>query len=234
MRPIGQDNLISAAYIALRQNVNVLLCGPPGYGKSYIAKYLAEKTGICRQATFVRPPDLRKNWLLDHYKVKLVVDEIHASKFQEEWIIFLDRYAGKCIFTSTNPEKISPALRSRCYRADIIGYNKEELRQIGGPRCSDFIVTISRGCPRNVVQFTKIFGGSTEENIISQLGLSKDAAGDFLFPLETAYLGVLKNIGGVASKTTLQNILKVDISEVEAGLLYLGKIKISSRGREIA
>lgn len=232
MRPIGQENVVATGKLALQNSSNILLCGPSGFGKSHIAKYLALKTGMVQYFCYAAPPDLRKNWLLDHYRVVLIVDEIHGSKAQLDWVLFLDRYSGRVVFTTTNPELLLEPLRNRCMRLDLSPYTEEELLKIGGPGCTNFLVLISRGVPRTVKQFTRVFHKKSEPEIINLLGLDFDGK-DYLFPTEVEYLRVLNSLGGTASKTTLGSILKMDLTEVEAGLLFLGKINITSRGRSI-
>lgn len=230
MIPIGQHNNFTLGVSALKENINLIISGPSGFGKTHLATHLAKKCGIRQSFFYASPPDMRRNWLLDSYKVVLVVDEIHASKEQINWVLFLDKYSGRVIFTTTNPEEVIEPLRNRCMRLDILPYTEEQLLCIGGDFCTPFIVSISRGVPRTVIQMTKMFRGKEEEHIINLLGLVEDS-GDLLYPTEYQYLKTLRNLGGTASKSTLESMLKMDITEVERGLLFLNRIRISSRGR---
>jgi len=230
MLPVGQEKNFHLGVSALSEDINIIISGPSGFGKTYLATRLAKKCGIRQNFFYASPPDMRRNWMLDSYKVVLVVDEIHASKEQINWVLFLDKYSGRVIFTTTNPEEVIEPLRNRCMRLDILPYTDEQLLCIGGDFCTPFIVSISRGVPRTVVQMTKIFKGKSDEEIISLLGLVEDS-GDLLYPTEFQYLKVLQNLGGTASKTTLESMLKMNVTEVERGLLFLNRIRISSKGR---
>lgn len=232
MKVIGQKNVVAACKAALQADNHILLCGPSGHGKSHIAKYVASRCGVAQFFHYAAPPNLKRNWLLDNYRVILIVDEIHGSNTQLDWVLFLDNFSGKVVFTTTNPEKLLEPLKNRCITVYLQPYSTEELLEIGGKGCNPFIIEVARGVPRVIKQYAKILGGKTQEEIINLLGLIK-YRNFFLYPQEAEYIKVLKTLGGTASRSSIEKQLKIDAGEIEAALQFLGIIKITSRGRSL-
>ncbi len=231
---IGQKRVKRVGKLALNSNSNLLIVAPSGHGKTTLAKELA---GVKFLYLDVPYPPLKILELVEwnHSYARIVCDEIHSCNKQDDWPIFLDNFSGLVLFTTTDPQKVIEAIKTRCFTLELAPYSQRELMKISEikGRNGKFLASLSRGIPRrakNLGNLFKQFNGSMED-FLNMLEIKK-VNGLLLFPEEISFVETLKN--GPMGKENLRRVLNLaDFEEVELSLLRLGIIKISRIGREL-
>jgi Holliday junction resolvasome RuvABC ATP-dependent DNA helicase subunit len=114
------------------------------------------------------------------------------------------------------PQNVDPEIINSIY-----------LRSKGNPRIANTI------CKRLSYMAT-IYTSKEVESILDDI-ISIDISG--LNYLDKKYLEFLEKVGGRAGLDLISNATHIDkatiLREIEPGLIYLGKIRIGSRGREL-
>jgi hypothetical protein len=229
---IGQNRAKRIGRLVLASGKSLMLVAPSGHGKTMLAKELAGVLYVSLEHP--DPPEELLGSVMWE-KRTVVCDEIHACTHQDDWALFLDLFLGKLIFTTTNPEKVLEAIKTRCFLLELDPYTQKDLAEISGisGHYGKVIAKLSRGIPRrakNLGDLYREFEGSMGD-FVGVLGV-QEYSGTLLFPEEVAFLQALNT--GPVSKINLQRILGIaNIEEVELSLLRLGLIRITGRGREL-
>jgi len=231
---IGQKRTKKIGKLSLESGANLILVAPSGHGKTMLAGELAGSVYINLDSPY--PPfEILELFEWNSVSKRIVCDEIHSCNKQDEWAIFLDRFLGNVIFTTTDPEKVIEAIKTRCFVLELAAYSIKELARISGVwgRNSKLIANLSRGIPRrasNLGILFKEFGGSMQD-FLDMLGVEV-VNNTPLFPEEMAYLAALEN--GPVGRENLKRLLNLaDVQEVELSLLRIGLVKITHAGREL-
>ena len=224
--------------MALKCGKNVIIFAPSGYGKSTLAEHFAKDGVYISTETPIAPLGLLNNKLLNGKRTRLVVDEIHVCNQQEQfaWPLFLDRFNGQVIFTSTEPQLLEECIKTRCFQVILEEYSTQDLAQISEVPGNAGIVLarISRGIPRLAKQYGRIFSKYNSDIVkfvTDFLGM-RPYKNEMLFPNEFQYIKFLETTGR-ASRNVLKNLNIQDLDFVEFCLLKLNLIKITSKGREL-
>jgi hypothetical protein len=227
---IGQTRVKELTRLTLTSGKNVLIVGPSGYGKTMLAIEACPGKYILLGEP--EPPmDIIDYPLWNCPSRYIICNEIHASKKMDDWALFLDSFSGACVFTTTNPEKLIEAIKTRTILVELEEYSEEELMMISEVFEERF-AELSRGIPRkakNLGEMYKNFGGSFEE-FLDLLGM-EEMYNHYLFPEERRYLEVLGD--KVLGRNLLFKVVNIaNFEEVERGLLRLGLLEITERGRK--
>jgi len=230
---IGQKRAKRISKLALKSGANIILVAPSGHGKSMLAREVASVEYFDLESPYP-PEQLLGLFDWDIPGKRIVCDEIHNCNKQDDWALFLDRFNGEVIFTTTDPNKLIEAIKTRSFILELDAYSLKDLAKISDVRGRNgkVIAILSRGIPRrakNLGALFEEFGGSVTE-FLSMMGVKREGR-ILLFPEEKAYLNCLEN--GAMGKVNLQRVLNLaNFQEVELSLLRLGLIKVSHAGRE--
>ena len=230
---IGQLRPKILGKLAIKAGKNIFITGNSGHGKSTLAREICTLTTI--PLLEPEPPAKALGFVLNKPNVTIICDEIHASKSQHGWALFLDAFCGTVIFTTTNPEKVIDAIKTRCQNIELAPYSKKELGEISGLTGSDAVVIgrICRGIPRkahNLGDIFSFFSGTMKEFVLDILEMSSYNQ-NLLYPEELLYLTTLE-VSQPMSEKSLQTTLNFgNFEEIDLGLRRLGLVKITPRGR---
>lgn len=254
---IGQEHFMSQLGDILmytystKSGVNILFRGASGYGKTELAK---------KCCNFLAGPDyetsLGNNPKFNPEIWVHFIDEVHKMENPEVLYPIMD--SGKYILVfATNFDSILPeAFTNRCNNFVFTDYSDEELMEIMNyhsklefsDNIKKYIINVSSRNPRIIVKtFLNTLYMHFYKDIDSFKKLSDEelvSVIDKLFGIKNGldavsreYLETLKKLGGRASISLISSVMKLDTNtikyDVEAGLLYKGLIKITSKGREL-
>ena len=230
---IGQHRPKVLGKLAIKAGKNVFITGSSGHGKSTLAREISTLTRI--PLLEPSPPVKALGFVLNQPNVTIICDEIHSSKSQTGWLLFLDAFNGTVIFTTTNPEKVLDAIKTRCQNIELAPYSEKELAEISGLTGSNAVVIgrICRGIPRkahNLGDIFSFFSGTMKEFVLDVLEMSR-YKGRLLYPEEFLYLTTLE-LSQPMSEQSIQTALNFgNFTELDLGLRRLGLVKITPRGR---
>jgi len=230
---IGQNRPKILGKLAIQAGKNVFITGNSGHGKSTLAREICSLTNI--PLLVPEPPTQALKFTLNKPSVTVICDEIHSSKSQDGWALFLDAFEGTVVFTTTNPEKVINAIKTRCQNIELAPYSEKELAEISALGGSDAVVIskICRGIPRkakNLGDIFKVFDGNMQEFVLAVLEMSP-YRNNLLYPEERLYLNTLRNSQPMSEKSLKTALNFGNFEELDLGLQRLGFIEISSRGR---
>lgn len=252
---IGQKKIIKELFILQEQitngkNYNLAFFAPAGYGKTVLAFWLIHKWGL--NNTDLNIPERKGEIELNLDKRFIFVDEVHLVENPE--IMYYPMESGKHTFIiATNNSQLLPdALVSRCIPFYFSPYSDTEIFQIVKQYLNMFHLpevyysTISSRvktprqikllCQRVEAVFRVDGIPSDSEKLDEILTTLLDVDAEGLTSQDYMYLDFLSRVGR-ASISSISGATRLSrdliLSEIEPRLLYLGKIKITSRGREV-
>lgn len=240
----AQESAKKLAKTGIKSGYPLLIVGRSGSGKSTLAKILAGKNLTVELSHPEVPRHILTGplgMIYNHPNRFVIADEIHVSDELLAWPLFLDKFSGTTLFTTTHPHLLPEALITRCVRVELESYTTEDLMQIIADhvdlsrRERYILARVSRGIPREGIKNARLYS-ATElpiEKFLTEVLRMKKFGDDIFYPEEYKYLTYLKSVGR-ASKSTIQAATRiVDIDRVEENLLATRSIKVSSRGREL-
>jgi len=251
---IGQDKIVNELNIMLPfikdgENISVLFRAPSGHGKTTLALIMLKYLGI--NNSFLYIPEETTISIQENKRFHFI-DEIHLLKNPEILYPYMDSKNYTFILASNESGTLKEPLVNRSIQYIFEPYTRDQLikmashliKNIGVGFC-ELLVDRCRGNPRvlkNICRRLDFYMRSGYEinseneldNLLSDvLEIKKDG----ITNLELTYLDYLRKVGGRASLLQIVSGIRLDEStikrEIEPLLLYLGKITISSRGREI-
>ena len=234
---------ILASDISQGYNHNIIIQGKSGYGKTTLAKYIANKADV----TFSK---LLGNDEVRSKSLILIIDEVHLAKNPETYYDIMDNHYQTIILITTEVGNLPIPLVNRCISIDLREYSQEELlkiaRQNGKNYSDNVLMEVVRRCrsvPRVIVTiierldaYKRMGNRLTEENIqtiLNNFGIYENGFTE----LDYNYLKFLENNGGKASLNTISKYMELPKNTlenyIEPFLLRRRLIKITSRGREL-
>jgi Holliday junction DNA helicase RuvB len=257
---IGQENIkkeliaIQRAMLNERENenVNILLRGPAGCGKTYLARTFCEPFGYYKYTIAKKVFIVNEEEALLFPRVQ-ILDEIHNMKDFEYLFQFLDSPRFSFIMCTTDFGVLPDALTSRCIQLTFSPYNEEEItaitlmygREIGltiNEETASLISARSRGSPRVAKNLTMRIKFIIDQGYYTMsLHGVKSAFNDIgvfhggYTELDIRYLKTLQ-VSKNSSLSSLSRRLGIDEETIknviEPFLLDKNHIKISSKGRQ--
>lgn len=257
MEFIGQENIIEElryllADIREGRNYNLLFRAPSGFGKTTLGLICLNSFGLNDSYYYI--PDTDGNINLNAIREKRFhfIDEVHLLKTPEPLYQYLDTGNYTFILASNESGNLKEPLINRCIPFIFEPYSDDELYQITRRYINqnlpdEFILEVSRRCKRNprIIKVTctrinyivKNYRINSDEDYMGILENILQIKGGGLNRHDLIYLEYLERTGGHASLNALSSGTGLDknliLSEIEPGLLYLGIIKITSKGREL-
>jgi len=251
MRFIGQSKIVTEIRKLMQSieqgnNYNILFRAPSGYGKTTLALMMAAQLGVdnCTYDT----GSMAKFRERRNYRRIHIIDEVHEIKEPEYLYEFMN---GRYTFILLTNESgiLKEPLQNRCIQFIFENYTAEELKYMiqtflpceVNSEIINSIYRRSKGNPRiaNMIckRLSYIAVTYTPKEIESILDDVINLDKDGLTYLDKKYLDFLEKAGGRAGLDLLSNATKIDkatiLKEIEPGLIYLGRIKIGSKGREL-
>lgn len=236
--------------IANRENLNVLLSGPSGYGKTYLAKLIANFSCEINDeyASMWTTDDAKK--ICPTRRIN-IVDEIHLIKNIELIYPYLDVGRYTFLMCSNEISELKEPLVNRCIQIYLDSYLPEELEEIVKYDLSHYGVSLkeddikiiasrSRGSPRSAGNICLLLsrGNGKVFNLENDVGGILNSLGildDGFTVADLNYLDTIKN--GRMSIDSISGMLHLPksfvVREIEPFLLHKNLIKITSRGREL-
>lgn len=242
---VGQERMkerldihIKAALIEERPLPHVLLAGPPGFGKTAIARLIASQLGDpLSEITMPVKPATMHTFLRQMRSGILLVDEIHRApkSLQEDFLTLLtDGWMqgtnGRrtyvtwltIIAATTEPEKITPALHDRFkIRPELDAYTPDEMTEIAGLMCDHAALNISYEAVEVLAQAAGGVPRYVEDLVFlaRDLSLSQELNPETVLRIAQVdpngltrthvdYLKVLRQLGGTAGEKLLCGMLR--------------------------
>lgn len=258
MEFIGQKTVVTELDYLLEDiqkgnNYNILLRAPSGFGKTTLGLICLNRLGLKDSVYYI--PNEEGIIPLDSIRNKRfhLIDEVHVLKTPEVLYPFMDSGRFTFILASNESGSLKEPLINRCISFIFEPYTEAELlymaqRYLNNPNIPMYFVEeVSRRCKRNprilkvlctrisyILKNYRITNDDDYMNILENI-LKVRAGGLDLH--DELYLNFLKGIGGRASLNVISSGTGLDknliLSEIEPGLIYLGRIKITSKGREL-
>ena len=251
---IGQDGLKPELAILMETikegtNLNILIRGSSGYGKTYLAKVIYNYVG----------ENLTCMYLGEHIygfnsKCRIqVIDEAHEIKEPERLYPYMDSSDYTFIIMTNEFDDLKEPLTNRCIVFNLLPYSNREIatiiyktfrnhRQILPNEFCLILATYSRGNPRVAkllakrlsLLFIRIGKPNTLEELEEILLLYFNLKSGGFTEFDKMYIDFLRN-NRVAGIDTISRILcmpkKTIQVEIEPFLIKQGLIRITSRGR---
>jgi Holliday junction resolvasome RuvABC ATP-dependent DNA helicase subunit len=258
MEFIGQNTIITElkyllADIERGNNFNILLRAPSGFGKTTLGLICLNRLGLSNSYYYVPNEEGNINMEVIKNRRFHFIDEVHTLKTPEPLYQYLDSGEYTFFLASNESGSLKEPLINRCIPFIFEGYTDDELyyitqRYLNNPLLpNSFILEISRRCKRNprIIKITctrinyiiKNYRINSDKDYITILDNVLQIKNGGLNRHDEIYLDFLKRIGGHASLNVISSGTGLDknliLSEVEPGLIYLGLIKITSKGREL-
>lgn len=258
MEFIGQESILEElryllADIREGRNYNILFRAPSGFGKTTLGLICLNSFGLNDSYYYIPDNDGIIN--LDAIREKRFhfIDEIHMLKTPEPLYQYLDSNQYTFILASNESGNLKEPLINRCIPFIFEPYSDDELYQmtrkyINNPDLpDDFVLEVSRRCKRNprIIKITctrinyiiKNYKINSDDDYMRILEDILQIRGGGLNRHDLIYLEFLERIGGHASLNVLSSGTGLDknliLSEIEPGLIYLGIIEITSKGRKL-
>ncbi len=237
---LGKDKII---YNLIKNNklFSMILYGPPGIGKTSIAKVLPEELGIryrLLNATINNKHDFEV--VVEEAKlyngIVLIMDEIHRMNKQQQDLLlpYIENNLITLIgMTTANPyHSINPAIRSRCHLFELKPLNEKDIMKGLKKACKSEYLKDIKIDSKSLEYITNISGNDLRY-AYNQLELAYYVNKDHKVDLE-----VLKNInnkpifffdkGEDNFYDTLSALQKsIRGSDVDASLHYLGRLLVA-------
>jgi len=251
---IGQEKVKTELNFIIKEiekggNFNIALRAPSGYGKTSFL-FICMNYLSWNNCFYTLGDTLDNEFSVDLQKRFIFIDEAHLIKNPEFLYPIMDS-GNYSIFLATNEGALSEPLLNRCISLIFSSYSVEELEMMVKNYLRNFLLSpeiitkisslydnprrIKKLCDRLSYIFRNLFVPISIPELDRILEvINIDESG--LNPLERRYLSFIERIGR-ASLSTISLGTGIErnmvLTEIEPHLLYLGKIKITSRGREI-
>lgn len=266
---IGQGQLKERLQVHIQSTIvrqgvmdHVLLAGPPGYGKTTIARLIGEELGVMYRETICPYND---NWIkkvVAGYNGVMLLDEIHrlSTRQQEDLLpLIQDGYiqskgSGRiesnwlCIIgATTEPDQIITPLWDRFpIKPKFDEYTDDEMTIIVKHKLQAMGMTVSDevsarlsvatgGVPRlanDIAVMARDLKTDDVDKILSMLRITDDG----LSADHVAYIQAIASCGGVAGLSTISTHLRLPggvIMELERLLIRKGYIEYTRQGRSL-
>jgi Holliday junction resolvasome RuvABC ATP-dependent DNA helicase subunit len=223
-------------------NLNFLLIAPSGWGKTRLGFFIANYL-VGGKFFYYEPKEGKVK--LDLSRRVQFIDEVHLLQTPETLYSMMDSGQFVFILATNESGKLPEALMNRCVILMFEPYTQESLLEICQsvcPNLNDYTKIIEAGHsnPREILGILRSLNfvikqrgcvPEIEDFLTNFLGLTGG-----LNTAQCRYLEALTALGGRASLKTLSAYLHLSEGiiqyHVEPGILYLGQVKITSRGRE--
>jgi Holliday junction resolvasome RuvABC ATP-dependent DNA helicase subunit len=252
---IGQRHIFKELNVLLSSgdNYNLLLIGQPGQGKTLLGLKIASYLGDRFTYKIANADDEFFNRILNGADVHrlIFIDEIHRLGYEVERIYpLLDAHNNFFIFATNQPHLLPEAFRTRLIELLFARYSQEELRDIVrgylvfelGEELLDIIIQSAEGNPRRINQLCirlssimRMRGGTLTKDSLLEIVSEYFNIIDGMNSQEREYLSFMERVksASLATITSSLGIGKETLqTEIEPQLLFKGKIKITSKGRE--
>jgi Holliday junction resolvasome RuvABC ATP-dependent DNA helicase subunit len=253
---IGQQHILRELSVLLpsEEGYNLLLIGSPGQGKTLLGFKIANFLDKRFVYKIADDHDTFYDKIYrgaEEYRL-IFIDEIHRLGYEVERLYpILDRKQNIFIFATNQPQLLPEAFRTRVIELLFARYSTEELRSIARSYLPiqleddllDIIIASAEENPRRINQYcirlTSIL--RVKRIILNKESLLEIVTQYFniidgMNSMEREYLALLSRIK-IASLQTLTSSLGINKetiqTEIEPQLLFKGKIKITSKGREL-
>jgi Holliday junction resolvasome RuvABC ATP-dependent DNA helicase subunit len=240
IRIIGQSKARLLLELLAASRSNILAVGPPGHGKTTLAKFYLARFGK-PMVVAGRIKTERLEEILKTTQDPMLIDEAHKLIVPETIYESLDAHRRVFALATTDQGLLPGPLQSRLFLVALEPYTTAELAVIAAqtaPRLSADVLweiaLYARGSPRRAEMLAKLLGSSrirgTTSAVLTALGYEGG-----LNAQERAMIQMLAT--GPKSLHTLSGFLGVGpetVRSIESDLLANGIIEITSRGRKLA
>lgn len=247
---VGNKKILKIVKILVNEirrgrNENILIVGKSGMGKTTLAKYIAENTGL--NYNFCYGNSAR---IIPELFPLTIIDEVHLAKNFEKFYGHMDSKDSTLIFITTELGDLPEPFINRCFIINIGEYTREQLIEIATYHSKGYlskdtieeIVNRSRGIPRVIENLIRrirayfIYEGAFPDLINAKAVM--DLYGIYEEGYTNDDLNYLKILSehkhlSLASIQKMLGLPKDTIEKyIEPFLLNKGRIKITNKGRE--